>query len=494
MAFYDEDKLDEVYCKEESEEELKAIEASNAAKATEKKDDKKPEKKKSYDVIKTSFFIAKDEIYEQFYDNEQSGFICYNTETEQIKKVRYAFFKTEGKRPKKYIPQEGEEVEKKYVYLPTKTEEYNSDKILEKEIKAFVTKYLDIDDDHMTYVIWAIKQSWIYDRLNTINYLRALGDTGLGKTRYTKAIGALFYKPLKTTGASTAAPIFRIIDKWRGTFIFDEGDIKKSDETDTIIKIINSGFEKDNPIMRCDSNDIEKINFFDPYCPKILATRKPFEDKATESRCFTKIMQGTDRKDIPFILPDCFLKEAQVLRNKLLLWRFKNYYKIDTSIINDIDLGDLEPRVKQAHMGFLPLFANDPVKLEFFKKYLAKYQQDLIQERKDSTEGYIVNIVCEMLVAGISDISVSDIIEKGRIMDHKDRSKLMAANALSSRYLRPLGLTERKTVNVHGKSKKCIVFDLETVERIAKRYAVLLPPNFVIPETIVVDRPLGVLT
>jgi len=63
--------------------------------------------------------------------------------------------------------------------------------------------------------------------------------------------------------------------------------------------------------------------------PKNLATRKPYTDKATESRCITEVMKGTTREDIPVNLDDDFFIEAEGLRNKLLMWRFKNYYKID---------------------------------------------------------------------------------------------------------------------------------------------------------------------
>ena len=57
-------------------------------------------------------------------------------------------------------------------------------------------------------------------------------------TRFLDTLGYLHYKPIATSGATTSAPVFRIIDKWKGTLIMDEADFQKSDEAQDIIKII----------------------------------------------------------------------------------------------------------------------------------------------------------------------------------------------------------------------------------------------------------------
>ena len=69
--------------------------------------------------------------------------------------------------------------------------------------------------------------------------------------------------------------------------------------------------------MRCDRENNNQINLFDPYCPKILATRKSFQDKATESRCITQVMKGTKRKNIYWNLNDDFWEEVQKIRKEI---------------------------------------------------------------------------------------------------------------------------------------------------------------------------------
>ena len=424
------------------------------------KQEEKPE-------VKTSFFKRNGFMYEQILTTKKElKFVRYNPVDDSIKLV------SEYESDKNiYRPLNGQEVWEGHIYLPSKAEDYGTDEDLENEIKEFIKVWLDIPEDFLQYCVWQIKQSWIYDRLNTINYLRFLGDTGQGKSRALAAIGFLHYKPIKTSGASTVAPIFRVINKWKGTLLIDEFDLKKSDETADFIKLINLGFEKGNPIMRCDQNNFENILYFDPYCPKVIATRKPFDDKATESRCFTNIMRGTTDKKIPAILDNGFYSDAMKLRNKLLMWRFKNYDKINIREYRDVDLGDIEPRTKQTHLGLLPLFADDIDKLKFFKEYLLEHDKRIIEDRRTSFQGKIVTALCELVELGIKDIAPIDIIRQGEFINIRKPDELMNSNTFS-KYLKELGLTDRKVRNVEEKTKNCIVWKDDQLKNLAKRYGV----------------------
>jgi len=359
-----------------------------------------------------------------------------------------------------YIPVTAEEVQKKAILLPTKAEEYGNDNKLDKEIKDFITKWLDIPDDVLQFALWNIKRSWVYDRFHTLNYLRALGDTGVGKTRFLDVLGQIHYKAIATSGATTAAPVFRIIEKWRGTLIMDEADFSKSDEAQDIIKIINMGYEKGKFVMRCDQNDASKISLFDPYCPKIMATRRTFQDKATESRCITQVMKETTRKNIPYNLNDDFFNATQKIRNKLLMWRFRNYNNIDPN--KSIDLGlDLEPRVKQIVNSFISLFCDDKKQLEKFKVFIKNYQEELIDERRNSYYGGVVGAIHSLLKRGIGDFTTKDIIEEGSL-EIKPRGM--------SSILKTLGFKKTTMKRVYGDVKRCVPLEIGVVQNLLKRY------------------------
>ena len=222
---------------------------------------KKTEQKKEDDTIQTSLIINKEKkvIIEQIHDKGKNQYCIYNHNTQEIRyENEYIHDSITHK------PINAEEINKGAIHLPTKAEEYNNDTELDQEILTFINTWLDIPKDIQQFGLWNIKRSWVYERFHTLNYLRALGDTGLGKSRFLDTLGYLHYKPIATSGATTSAPIFRIIDKWRGSLIMDEADFKTSDESADIIKIINSGYEKGKYVMRCDQNDAKKYSSLMP--------------------------------------------------------------------------------------------------------------------------------------------------------------------------------------------------------------------------------------
>ena len=428
---------------------------------------KKPKKKKKEDNKKYSSCIIDDEretIAEQVYDGE-SKFCFYDSRKGEVKYYNSLWDVNDAR--KDYLPLDGEEVEKKAILLPTEAIEYGSEEELDIQIKNFINKWLDVDEDYIQFALWNIKRSWVYERFHTLNYLRALGDTGQGKSRFLDTLGYLHYKPIATSGATTSAPIFRIINKWKGTLIIDEADFAKSDEAQDIIKIINQGYESGKHIMRCDKDDSNKVNFFDPYCPKILATRRTFTDKAVESRCITQVMKGTMRQDIPWNLNNSFWREAQEIRNKLLMWRFRNFFKIDGEKEIDIGMNNLEPRVKQIVSSFVNLFGGDDKQLEIFKEFIIKYQEDLIDERQNSFAGQIVGAIHSLLENGIENISTQDIINEGEITDFKGNPA--KPRSLSST-LRALGFEKAEQKKVDGKNKRCLPISKVLCELLFKRY------------------------
>ena len=435
------------------------------------------DKTKNEDAIKTSLYINEDKgiFAEQVYDGKTNKFCVYNTKTGKIN-----YMDELCNSAIRYIPINDEEVSKRAILLPSKAEEYESDEALDDSIKSFIRTWLDIPEDIEQFSLWNIKRSWVYERFHTLNYLRALGDTGQGKSRFLDTLGCLHYKPIYTSGATTSAPIFRIIDKWKGTLLMDEADFNKSDESHDIIKIINQGYERGKFVMRCDQNDANKIDFFDPFCPKIIATRKPFDDKATESRCITQVMSGTQRKDIPLNVNEEFKENALSLRNKLLMWRFKNYHKIIIKKEIDYDFGDLEPRTKQIITSIISLFGDDKKQLELFKSFITKQQENIIEERRNSFAGSVVAAVGGLIGKGILDFNNQDIIDEGNLLDYRG-NKLHPRGLTKT--LKELGFEATISKKVGGGTKRCIPLFPMQLDNIFKRYGYTVTKVTIVTET-----------
>jgi len=237
-------------------------------------------------------------------------------------------------------------IEKRVVLLPSTATEYGSPDILLAELVAFIHRYADVPDFWEELIAHYVLMTWVYDRFTAVPYLRFLGEPQSGKTRCLQVAGSLSYKAIFGGGSTTASPLFRLLDLYRGTFVLDEADYKSSDLWSEMIKILNCGYMRGMPVLRSDKKgDSYDPRAFDVFGPKILSTRKEFEDHALETRCITlRTGERKIRPDIPRQLPEAFNTEALELRNKLLRWRFENHAPIQS---DESKLLDLEPRLTQ---------------------------------------------------------------------------------------------------------------------------------------------------
>lgn len=400
-----------------------------------------------------SFINHNDLLIEEVYSNEEG--------------VRFAIW--DGKEVKyekkinidgiEYIPYFGDDVTKGLVLLPRAAEDYGDEEQLVKDIEMFIKEWLGVSESYYKIATYYILTTWVYDKFDTINYLRALGDTGSGKSRFLDVIGGLCYKFTLVTGAVTPAPVFRLLEKWKGTLGIEEADLKESDETNEIIKILNCGFEKGKPVVRCDKNTPDKIDTFEVYGAKVIATRKEFYDQATEARCLTEIMIQDSSK--PDTKTKEFYETRNKLRDKLLMFRFKNYNIVNVEKTSEIDLTNLEPRLRQASRGFLALVWNKPKLLGEFKVFLKDYNDKLIETRSQTWEGLVINNIAENLVDNKRSITCGDISTQLNIEKLTNRKVGAILNRLK---------IETRATKVEGKTKKIVNLNNTILNILFDRY------------------------
>ena len=296
------------------------------------------------------------------------------------------------------------------VLLPSEPEEYGSEVELLAEIQAFIHRYVDVGPLFEKIAVYYVLLSWVYEGFNELPYLRLKGDPGSGKTRFLLTVGSLCYKPIFASGASTVSPLFRILDAFRGTLIVDEADFRLSDERAEIVKILNNGNAKGFPVLRSEASPTREFNprAYAVFGPKLIATRRPFEDRALESRCITEEMgQSKLREDVPINLPAAHKEEALRLRNRLLLFRFRN---LRTRVPQE-NLVDrtIEPRLNQI---FVPLLSivDDPAARAELKELARQYHGDMVTERGMDLEAQVLEVIRDLLVSdSVEPLSVKDI-------------------------------------------------------------------------------------
>jgi hypothetical protein len=296
---------------------------------------------------------------------------------------------------KRFVPPFPEDaMTKDVVMLPSKVVPLRSVRELIAIIRNFIHRYLDVDSFYERLASYYVLFTWMYDAFTVLPYLRALGDYGTGKSRMIQAIGILCYRPIFTAGATTTSPIFRMLERFRGTLVLDEADFSKSDESSDIIKILNSGYMKGSPVLRTEGSGQSgfTVKIYDVYGPKVIATRKKFMDRATESRCLTKEMGGgIPRLDIPIVLPKAFNEQAREIRNLLLAYRMK-YLQPEIEVdYNTVDRS-IEPRLNQVTMA-LKTIVDEPDLKEEIDGFIRNYNRQLIVERSMSLDAKVLEAV-----------------------------------------------------------------------------------------------------
>jgi hypothetical protein len=350
------------------------------------------------------------------------------------------------------------------VLFPSEPEEYDSDQELIAEVQNFIHRYVDVGQLFEKIASYYVLFSWIYDGFNELPYLRLRGDPGSGKTRFLLTVGSLCYKPMFVSGASTVSPVFRIIDIFRGTLIIDEADFRHSDMQAEIVKILNNGNARGFPVLRSETVNGKEFNprAYAGFGPKLVATRRVFEDRALESRCLTEEMGHSKlRDDVPINLPPGHKEEALRIRNKLLLFRFRNLHK--RRAVEELVDRAIEPRLNQI---FVPLMSivDDPKARAELRELARRYNGEMIDERGMDMEAQVLEIIRDMLAAEPGTrVSVKDVTER-----FTDRYGAEYERKITTKWI---GSVIRRRLNLRThKSHGVFVVDISDHEKFLRLY------------------------
>jgi hypothetical protein len=351
-------------------------------------------------------------------------------------------------------------VREKRIFLPSEASLYNTEKNLLDSIERFVTRYLDLPHAfHIKLVSHYILLTWIYDKFSVIPYLRAQGDFGSGKTRFAQVVGALCYKPLFLAGATSNSFIYRMIELFKGTMIFNELERVNTDLSSEIVIILNNGYEKGLFVGKVEGDKKKEPVTFDVFSPKIITSRDGFKDLALESRIINIPMRTTKRKDIPTLLDNYFWEQAGILRNFLLMYRFK-HLNIKGISINESELMQFNPRLRQTLIPLLYTIKNEEIKKDFIN-FAVEYQDQLDTEINSGIDSLIAEKIIELLNK-LQIVTVKDVTEN--INKELDEKEKLSSKAVGKK-IRGFGF---KTKKVQGVFR--ITYSKTTVEYLVDKY------------------------
>ncbi len=291
-----------------------------------------------------------------------------------------------------------ERADKIGLFLASGVDEYHTEEQLDVDILKFIEKYVDISEQNRAISSKYVRMTYRVDSLNEVPYLHATGNSGNGKSRFTQTVGLLCYRPMFTVGI-TAAALFRTVDAFHPTLIIDEFNLAASSEdTEAIIQVLNSGYQRLTRIIRCSGKD---SNFmpegFDPFGAKILSGLKATDSQPFTSRTHPVKLEETKRNDIPLQLLPEMLTEARLIRNKLTLWRLRTFNqpiadRLKAAELELKDKGGISKRLIQISVPLYALLDSEEVKSVFVSQ-LQTRTKDVIDERSQSLDGQLVAII-----------------------------------------------------------------------------------------------------
>lgn len=281
-------------------------------------------------------------------------------------------------------------LETECVLLPSEVGSYTSKAALLDQVLGFLHRYVDLPEPFDAIAAYYVLLTWVYDAFTDLPYLRFKGDFGTGKTRALLVLGSIAYKGFFASGASTVSPIFHIQDAFQGTLILDEADLRMSDQTAQLVKILNNGSTRGLPVLRTMTTRNRELHpqAFRVFGPKIVAMRERFSDLALESRFITVDMSGRSlRADVPIHLPASFADEARILRNSLLAWRLSSRFSVGPDPLRQA--AGVSARYRQSSWALLSL-VDDAALRDRIGRELAGVEACALQERADTIEAAVL--------------------------------------------------------------------------------------------------------
>jgi hypothetical protein len=288
------------------------------------------------------------------------------------------------------------------LHLPYQVSEYGNEKQLDEEIEEYLAYFCDAPALELKFAAKLIRLSYIQDRLREVPYLHAFGQGGSGKTRFTDVVGMACHRPLMLV-SGTAASTFRICEQYTPTLCFDEFNPQlSSEDTEAMIQILNAGFQRRRKVPRSEKgqNGAFITRFYRPFGIKIFSGLKMTGSFPFESRTIPVLLSTTRRKDITFCDTGEIDARSEPLREKLTLWRLRNWHRDYQILIRETEAVFKEREVLPRYVQIgvpLGILIGDPETKERFIASLEARTKDARQDQAETIDGQIVAAIHQLL-------------------------------------------------------------------------------------------------
>ena len=151
------------------------------------------------------------------------------------------------------------------------------------------------------------------------------------------------------------------------------------------------------------------------------------------------------RDDIPINLPSVYKKEALHLRNKLLLFRFRNLHK--RKVVDGLVDRSIEPRLNQIFVPLLSII-EDAQAREALRGVARQYNREMIADRGMEVEAQVLEIIRDLVSSRDQErVSVGAITSRFAALHGQDYEHKITHKWIGSIMRKKLNL---KTEKSHG--------------------------------------------
>ena len=180
------------------------------------------------------------------------------------------------------------------------------------------------------------------------------GPKGSGKSRTTLTTARMAFNSC-TVGDPTSAIIFRQIDEYRSTMIFDEMEwLSSKNANSSITDLLKFGYKKGFSVSRCMFNGKNPyVVHYDVYSPKMFTNIRGMENVLGDRTITIQQIRKPSSVDVSDIDPDEGDPRWSELRHRLYLFTFRYWQDIRSLMRSQT----CNPMINREHELFIGVFA-----------------------------------------------------------------------------------------------------------------------------------------
>ena len=205
------------------------------------------------------------------------------------------------------------------VHFPTAIGASHTPRELLREIEDVLDIYLDCDLSSRKLLAHFALYTWISDLPTVAVYIWVIGSYGCGKTTLLRVMSAICRRSILVGEISTPG-LYTITTKFHPTLIIDECELGNDRKSRDFLRVLRVGSTRDQKVVRASG-------VYDPFGPKVIASRVGPADAALASRGFYIVARPLSRP-VSMLTASALVSIAERLQPKLLGFRLNNYVRL----------------------------------------------------------------------------------------------------------------------------------------------------------------------